>query len=84
MEDDGDVEITGGSGVNALRDMPHPRHDCVVHKWPQGPPAQNKDACKQFCAKCFCFVCDIEASRCEHWDQHCLADGSVEWLKKRQ
>ena len=85
MEDDGDVEITGGSGVNvsaprppppspprparrfrraprtttparpqALRDMPHPRHDCVVHKWPQGPPAQNKDACKQFCAKCFC------------------------------
>tara|TARA_B110000858_G_scaffold8484_1_gene9064 strand:+ start:870 stop:4238 length:3369 start_codon:yes stop_codon:yes gene_type:complete len=29
-------------------------------------------------------VCDIEADKCESWNEHCLADGSVEWLKKRQ
>ena len=34
---------------------------------------------KKFCPSCFCFVCDVEASKCEVWEKHCIADDTSQY-----
>ena len=29
---------------------------------------------KKHCPNCFCYVCDVEASKCKEWELHCCAD----------
>jgi hypothetical protein len=76
LEDDGDIQITGSTGKNALSDYPHPRHECVVKSFTKNP--------EHFCPNCYCFVCDIKASECTKWmDCHCKADSDIKWRRQR-
>jgi hypothetical protein len=76
LEDDGDIQITGSTGKNALSDYPHPRHECVVKSFTKNP--------EHFCPNCYCFVCDIKASECTEWkDFHCKADRDIKWRRRR-
>ena len=78
-DDDGeDVAITGSKGQNALQHFPHCRENCVVHLFATDPT--------KHCANCFCVVCDVPASRCAVWPQHCrlkYADPSTQSLRKQ-
>ncbi|MGB1602726.1 MAG: hypothetical protein ACPIOQ_58890 [Promethearchaeia archaeon] len=58
---DDELEVTGHEGHLALIDFPHPREHCVAH--PFGSQAH--------CARCFCVVCDVQASQCQQWPDHC-------------
>ena len=72
---DDDIQITGSVGINALSDLPHPRHECVVKPFKKNP--------EEFCPNCYCYVCDIKASECDKWfGNHCKADGK--WIKQRR
>ena len=76
--DDEDVAITGSKGQNALQHFPHCRENCVVHLFATDPT--------KHCANCFCVVCDVPASRCAAWPQHCrlkYADPSTQSLRKQ-
>lgn len=64
-EDEDDICVLGSIGTNVLLDMPHARGDCVQVPFAQAP--------REFCAKCFCFVCDIPASVCQSWEKHYVA-----------
>ena len=50
--------LTGRRPVRtqALRDFPHQRFDCVVHKFPKDAP--TKEACAVCCKNCYCCKCD--------------------------
>ena len=78
-DDDGeDVAITGSKGQNALQHFPHCRENCVVHLFATDPT--------KHCANCFCVVCDVPASQCAAWPQHCrlkYADPSTQSLRKQ-
>ncbi|OEU06738.1 hypothetical protein FRACYDRAFT_265572 [Fragilariopsis cylindrus CCMP1102] len=77
LKDNGDIQITGSTGKNALSDYPHPRHECVVKSFTKNP--------EQFCPNCYCFVCDIKASECAEWkDCHCKADSDIKWRLQRR
>ena len=76
--DDEDVAITGSKGQNALQHFPHCRENCVVHLFATDPT--------KHCANCFCVVCDVPASQCAAWPQHCrlkYADPSTQSLRKQ-
>lgn len=44
-------------------DRVHCRHQCGVHTFSAIPAVANR----QFCSKCFCFVCDVPPSGCSQW-----------------
>jgi hypothetical protein len=74
-DDEDECMIVGQKGDNALSDFPHSREDCVVH-----PMVYNKfqreesiATAAKHCPNCYCFVCDILASTCQHWNEHCKA-----------
>lgn len=75
--DDDDICIVGSTGPNALEDFPHSRESCVKHSFSENPLL--------FCAQCYCFVCDQEASKCPCWNQHCHATYNQQsWRLMRQ
>ena len=66
-----------------LRDLPHLRCDCLVHKISIAPAS--------FCPNCYCYVCDIKACECKSWgngsqpSDHCHAKkGCRDWEMKRR
>lgn len=64
-------------GVQALVDLPHMRFQCGKVPFVRGKK-------KNTCPLCYCFVCDIEATKCESWVRHSAAtDKSVSWIRKR-
>ncbi len=65
-----DCVVTATSGKNPLVDFPHARWNCcsVPIVWGQ---TGNASA---FCPNCHCAICDVPASECEMWTQHCSAD----------
>lgn len=76
-DDDEDVAITGSKGKNALQHFLHCRENCVVHLFATDPA--------KHCSQCFCMVCDVPASRCAAWPQHCglkYADPSTQRLRR--
>ncbi|GFR40542.1 hypothetical protein Agub_g1115 [Astrephomene gubernaculifera] len=64
-DDDGfdDLIITDVRGKAATVDMPHERPNCAHHRFTNGVDLSNRSHCD----KCFCYVCDVEASKCEFW-----------------
>ena len=68
MDEDGDdeVQITGRKGELALIDFPHSRENCSVKKFVPGNEHHT-------CPNCYCYVCDIPASKCTEWQSHCKA-----------
>ena len=57
---DEELQVVGRTGCNSLGDFPHPRHICPARAFVQGGATAQNAA---FCAKCFCYVCDI-AGQC--------------------
>lgn len=53
--------------LKPLKDYPHPRMHCVIH------PFGNKNGThrKRYCDNCYCCVCQIPASKCKMWVEHC-------------
>ncbi|EJK45218.1 hypothetical protein THAOC_36181, partial [Thalassiosira oceanica] len=82
--DDDEIQMMGGNTTNANIDMPHMRSDCGLHKFVPdtiGLPNNNL----QICSNCYCFVCDIPASECKAWGQHCHAHpGDAKWKMQRE
>jgi len=74
---DDDVCIVGATGPNALEDFPHSRESCVKH-----PFSTNH---LLYCNHCYCFVCDVVASDCPCWNQHCHAKyAQPKWRRQRE
>jgi hypothetical protein len=78
-----DVVVTASSDPSA--DFPHARHNCRIAGMnfipvQYMPRVHQKapEACvrlnKKHCPNCFCYVCDVEASKCKEWELHCCAD----------
>ena len=68
------------AGSQAMRDMPHARFDCLVHKFPAQP---MPDKCKVACDKCYCWLCDDAWTNCKDWSAHCVCDGTPPWATER-
>jgi superfamily II DNA or RNA helicase len=76
-DDDDEIQFAGATGKNALADFPHARENCVV--------ARIEVNALTHCANCFCYVCDVLASACTTWAQHCHArHGNPHWKRLRQ
>jgi hypothetical protein len=61
----------------------HIRQTCSVNNFVSvnnGVTTQQwLDSNKEHCPGCYCFVCEIEASKCQHWSVHCCADENGPW-----
>jgi len=81
-QQDTEIEIIAETGKNPLSDFAHPRFHCVTKPFAFDPTA--------FCSNCFCYVCDVRASECQHWndnqdeDSHCFADSQITKWKRRR
>lgn len=75
------VEIVGGKrGVCALVDYPHFRFQCGEVEF----DGRSKRKARRFCARCFCYVCDVPAGSCKTWSVHAGAEDSKHvWREKR-
>ena len=89
--DDDLIIITGHKGDNTLADFPHSREHCVVHPLQKNLTGtttlsnNNNNNSKKYCPNCYCWVCDIRAADCKHWDQHCVAMfASTFWRNERE
>ncbi|XP_070558428.1 uncharacterized protein [Ptychodera flava] len=78
---------------SATHQYPHSRADCPMYKFEAmyGPLYQHipSKPNKNFCNYCYCYVCDIEASKCDKWASdrrsHCNASSKHSlWRKERQ
>lgn len=77
-DEEDDVEIVGSHGDVALADFPHSREYCAKIKFVAGFQ-------QDYCANCYCMVCDSPASTCDEWSAHCHAVySSKEWQTLRQ
>lgn len=74
---DEDVAIVGSTGPNALADFPHSRANCVTYPFARDPVV--------YCDNCYCYVCDVQVSKCNLWQEHCRANhDEARWRKLRQ
>ena len=64
---DDECVITGTTGTNPLIDFAHARWNCCKHPISVGSE-------ETYCQNCHCVICDVPASECELWDQHCTAN----------
>jgi hypothetical protein len=65
----GGHSVTSSLARDAARQFPHARENCATKKWTSGLFFANTE----FCANCFCFVCDSPASECKEWEAHAQA-----------
>ena len=77
-----EVEIVNSTVTNPTIAYVHMRFQCGVHPFItvdsskiQSPSeqARRQAANRLFCNKCYCYICDIPASQCKNWLEHCLA-----------
>ena len=61
-----ELMCVGHTGFHSLIDWPHSREDCGVHPFGETPHSRS-------CLQCWCMVCDVLASDCTLWFQHCEA-----------
>lgn len=81
--DGGDeVEFVGAKTVlDSLQHYPHFRFDCSIYPFRR----QRVQRKQMMCERCFCYVCDIEASKCTEWMEHCKATSkSAAWRNMRK
>ena len=75
--DDG-IEVLAVNGSGGF-DLPHSRSDCTKHKFNPTEAIQYHSsslplstlANAKHCDKCYCYVCDVLASKCIEWRTHC-------------
>lgn len=80
--DDGDlVFVLEKTVLNTLEHYPHFRFDCSIHPFRRMRTPRKQE----FCEKCFCYVCDTEASKCSEWMNHYKAiSTSTAWRNMRK
>eukprot|EP00891_Asterochloris_glomerata_P008029 jgi/Astpho2/8029/Aster-x1476 len=67
MEQDEDVMLIGETGQSWNCDLPHMRYQCGVHQNFSRTHRHRHTGNHAYCAKCYCFLCDAEASQCKEW-----------------
>mmetsp|Transcript_13439 Transcript_13439/g.44267 ORF Transcript_13439/g.44267 Transcript_13439/m.44267 type:complete len:1465 (-) Transcript_13439:1441-5835(-) len=86
LSDGEDVAMLGETGTTVLRDLPHPRGDClsfVFSKTVISGCANNALKCEN----CFCYVCDVVAKDCKSWGDgsspthHCHAHHASQYWR---
>lgn len=63
-----DVVFVGGN-MQVATELPHPRDICMKFKFSVHGGKDNLT----FCAFCYCYVCEVKASQCQYWTDHCDA-----------
>jgi len=77
-----DIQFVSTTSGLLAQDLPHPRRFCMAHPftlcWAKKTVAGNEKAC----ARCYCFVCDVEWAECTQWTSentkrpaHCNSHG---------
>jgi hypothetical protein len=73
-----EVQILHCSTINALNVYTHPRFLCALYPFAAASYKNNISRTTTInqlhCAKCFCYICQIEASKCKKWKNHCNAN----------
>ena len=68
-------------GVVEVEPYPHLREACTEFPFDRTSPA----ACRRFCNRCRCFICDKPPSKCLDWESHALsASTSVQSQQRRK
>lgn len=70
-DSDDEVQIVCCKGNFANVDYVHHRSCCAVKPWGVTPTGD-----RVFCVKCHCSVCEVPASECSAWDDHCRVSAS--------
>jgi len=87
QEGDDDTEIQVCGIVNS-QVFVHMRQHCLKYVFIDKKQLGRKKNNKQFCDKCYCFVCDIPVKDCKEWDAHCGASDTgsqaKKWIKERE
>jgi hypothetical protein len=65
-----DVEVVQVVGTVPL---PHARADCQIFPFTPRNHRKANGKNRRICPHCWCFICDIPAPRCRHWERHCDA-----------
>lgn len=79
-----DDDLQAVAVVSTAIVYPHARADCPVNKFEQMNTDIGHTLNVKKCAKCYCYVCDIEASKCASWETHCMAsDKRTAWRNLR-
>jgi len=83
-EEEDDMVVVGDK-LFAAGDMPHARESCFSYAFVKPTPAEQgmwggapADATRTsknvlYCSMCYCYVCDVKASDCGEWQEHCNA-----------
>ncbi|KAJ1408129.1 hypothetical protein B484DRAFT_337020, partial [Ochromonadaceae sp. CCMP2298] len=91
LGDDDDLMVLDDKMFSAS-DMPHARDSCFAHPYaattlsgPHSVLATRRAANMRHCPMCYCYVCDIKASECADWMEHCLSTYKENrWKAERQ
>ena len=91
---DDEIQIESCNVTNPGIQYPHVRDQCGVFRFSStrnsggGSGSGNSASTStnaQYCPKCYCYVCDVKASECAEWNEHCDANsGDVTWTAIRQ
>jgi hypothetical protein len=76
LDQDEDLRVVG---TKNHVELPHNRQNCTNFPHNALVPATSN---QQYCAKCYCFVCDTNASECQEWDEHCHATDAGPYATK--
>lgn len=83
-DDDELTVVCEVAGVRANVDYAHMRFSCEVHLFSRGGGVGVQAKNRLHCAKCYCYVCDVEASACTQWGAHCCATDKIpRWRSAR-
>jgi hypothetical protein len=79
---DDDLQAVGVLQTTVV--YPHARADCRTRLFSGEASDEAHDKNVQTCDKCYCYVCDVEASNCKAWNSHCMAcDRRTAWRNLR-
>jgi hypothetical protein len=82
--DDGDNDLEAVGVIQAAAVYAHARADCRTYAFATDHTDAAHEKNQKRCDKCYCYVCDDEASKCTAWESHCMAsDKRTAWRNLR-
>lgn len=82
--EDGDDDLQAVGVIQTAPVYPHSRAECRQHAFAAETTDKAHEQNIKTCDKCYCFVCDDEASKCSSWESHCMAsDKRTAWRNLR-
>lgn len=79
---DDDVITFVGGNLQGLGDMPHQRESCSKYQFVRIGLVGDIKKNSSFCNFCYCYICEIPASTCLEWNNHCQATYKLESYKR--